>query len=86
MQVLDNEIKGKVMRIRTSGRRTELLLRLPNELRDTLNFKPGDQVQCYWNHRGEVLFRPVSTTPLEADQLPGAGVGALLPDHEEALR
>jgi len=59
MQILEDEIKGKIQRVRRAGVRTELLLKLPNELRDTLSLKAGDRVQTYFNHKGEVFFRPV---------------------------
>jgi len=65
LQTLDNEIKAKTRRVRGAGVRTELLVKLPNELRDTLMIKPGDQFETYFNHKGEVLFRPVASAVSE---------------------
>ena len=59
MQVLENEIKSKTMAIRASGVRGDLLLKYPKDLAMSLGIKAGHRFEPFYNHKGEVLFRPV---------------------------
>ena len=85
MQVLENEIRGKQVSLRRQGVRGEYLIKFPAAIADSLGLKVGDRFEQFFNHKGEVMFRPVSANQPGTVQLPGAGVAALLPDHEEAL-
>lgn len=66
MQVIEDEIKGKPVTVRrqgTEGKR-EFVVKLPNAVAETLGLKKGDRFEHFYNHKGEVLFRPVT----DADQ------------------
>lgn len=70
MQVLENEIKGKVFTLRVAGD-SEPVIRYPRDLMESLGFKTGKKggtrFQSFYNHKGEILLRPVAVSPANSE-------------------
>ncbi len=57
MKTLDHELKQKNTNLRRSGK--GFVLRYPLHLADSLGLKGGEPFECFVNHKGEMLVRPM---------------------------
>ena len=59
---------------------------LPVEVRRVLNIQPGDDIECYADHRGAFCLRPLTSGPLDClKDLPTAKPCADLATDDDAI-